>query len=581
MANQANPSSPAARNGGSVVLDAVVVGAGFAGIYALQKLVGLGFSIRAFETGSGIGGTWFWNKYPGAHSDVESLEYSYSFSDALQQEWTWSKRYAPQAEILKYINHVADRFDLRKFIDFNTRVVSTVLDEQSNLWVIKTSTGETVKARYCIMASGNLSTYRVPEFPGLDRFKGEWYHSSRWPEGGVDVSGKRVGVIGTGSTGIQIVPVVAQSAGHLHVFQRSPNFCLPAQNAPLDADIQHRYKAVYPEKRQAARESVFGLAGFANPTRSALDVSPEERTRQYEKMWEHGSNQAFLTCFTDLLTSQESNDTAAEFVRGKIRAIVEDPKTGELLCPKDHPIGARRLCVGTDYYETFNRPNVTLVDVRSAPIEEITANGIRTLDAEYELDTIVFATGFDAMTGALREIDIRGRDGLALKDKWNYGPTTYLGLMVTGFPNFFIITGPGSPSVKSNMVFSIEQHVDWIADCIEHLDERNIASIEPAQESESQWVGHVNEVAMRTLYPRAESWYMGSNVPGKPRVFMPYVGGIPAYRKICDDVAADGYRGFVLAPAMLTGTPKDARDLARVSRAALGSSGSARRHIDT
>ena len=546
MANTANHRNEAAQPGAPGVIDAVVVGAGFAGLYALQKLAEQGLSVRAFETGSGVGGTWFWNKYPGAHCDVESLEYSYSFSDQLQQEWTWSRRYAPQAEILTYINHVADRFDLRKSISFNTRVVSEVLDEKSNLWVIKTDKGETVRARYCVMASGNLSTYRVPEFPGLEKFKGEWHHSSRWPEGGVDVSGKRVGVIGTGSTGIQIIPVVAQSAGKLYVFQRSPNFCVPAQNAPLDAQTHNNYKAVYPQKRQQARESVFGLAGFANPTRSALDVSDEERMRQYEKMWDHGSNQAFLTCFNDLLTSQKSNDTAAEFVRGKIRQIVKDPKTAELLCPKDHPIGARRLCVGTDYYETFNRPNVKLVDVRSAPIQEITARGIKTADAEYELDTIVFATGFDAMTGALREIDIRGRAGLALKDKWNHGPTTYLGLMVAGFPNMFIITGPGSPSVKSNMVFSIEQHVDWIADCIGHLEERNIAAIEPAQESETRWVAHVNEVANRTLYPKAESWYMGSNVPGKARVFMPYVGGIPAYRKICDDVAAEGYRGFVL-----------------------------------
>ena len=541
MANTANHPSARAQHETPGVLDVVVVGAGFAGLYALQRLASLGLNVRTFETGSGVGGTWLWNRYPGAHCDVESLEYSYSFSEHLQQEWTWSHRYAPQAEILKYINHVADRFDLRESISFKTCVLSTVLDEESNLSVIRPSTGETVRARYCIMASGNLSSFRVPEFPCLERFKGQWYHSSHWPEGGVDVSGKRVGVIGTGSTGIQIIPVVAQTAGHLYVFQRSPNFCMPAQNAPLDAKTHDDYKAVYPEKRQAARESVFGLAGFANPTRSALAVSPEERTRQDEKMWEHGSNQAFLTCVTDLLTNQESNDTAAEFVRGKICGIVRDPGTAELLCPTDHPVGARRLCVGT---------NVTLVDVRSAPIEEITAKGIRTADAEYELDTIVLATGFDAMTGALREIDTRGRAGLSLKDKWNHGPTSYLGLMVAGFPNFFIIAGPGSPSVKSNIVFSIEQHVDWVADCIAHLEDRKIASIEPAQESQTRWVGHVNEVADRTLYPRAHSWYLGSNVPGKPRVLTPYVGGIPAYRQICDEVAAEGYRGFVLAPAL-------------------------------
>jgi len=533
----------------SQVIDAVVVGAGFAGLYALQRLSTLGLRVRCLEAGSGVGGTWFWNQYPGAQCDVESLEYSYSFSDLLQQEWTWSHRYAPQAEILKYINHVADRFALRQHISFNTRVLSATHDEASNLWLIQTSDGETIKARFCVMASGNLSSYRVPDFAGLEHFTGEWHHSSRWPAGGVDVSGKRVAVIGTGSTGIQIIPVIAESAEQLYVLQRSPNFCVPAQNVPLDEEADRRYKAVYPEKRRAAQQSVFGLANIAAGTHSALDVSPEERTRRYEKMWEHGSNQVFLTCFNDLITSQESNDTAADFVRGKIRGIVEDQKTAELLCPTDHPIGARRLCVGTSYYETYNRSNVTLVDVRSAPIEEITATGIRTADAHYEVDTIVFATGFDAMTGALREIDIRGRNGLALKDKWAHGPSTYLGLMINQFPNFFIITGPGSPSVKSNMVFSIEQHVDWIADCIKFLDTEKIASIEPTLEIESQWVAHVNEVANRTLYPLANSWYSGSNVPGKPRVFMPYVGGIPAYRKICDDVAAEGYRGFVLTPA--------------------------------
>ena len=547
MTDRSTPGNQPARGNASDVIDAVVVGAGFAGLYALQKLAEQGLSLRAFEAGSGVGGTWFWNKYPGAHCDVESLEYSYSFSEALQQEWTWSRRFAPQAEILKYANHVADRFDLRKFVAFNTRVVSAHWRDDSKLWEVKTDQGDTVRARYCVMASGNLSTYRVPDFPGIDSFKGKWYHSSRWPEGGVDVSGQRVGVIGTGSTGIQIIPVVAEQAAHLTVFQRSPNFCVPAQNMPLDAKTQDDYKAVYPQKRQMARESVFGLSGFPNPTRSALAVSQEERTSAYERMWDHGSNQAFLTCFNDLITNQQSNDTAAEFVRGKIRQIVNDPKVAHLLCPSDHPIGARRLCVGTDYYETYNRPNVSLVDVRTAPITEITAKGIKTGDGkEHELDTIVFATGFDAMTGALKEIDIRGRAGAALKDKWAQGPTTYLGLMVAGFPNMFLITGPGSPSVKSNMVFSIEQHVEWIAACIAYLDKGHIRSIEPAQESETKWVAHVNEVADRTLYVKAESWYMGSNVPGKARVFMPYVGGIPAYRKICDDVAAEGYRGFVL-----------------------------------
>ena len=531
------------------IIDAVVVGAGFAGLYALQRLSGLGLQVRCLEAGSGIGGTWFWNKYPGAQCDVESLEYSYSFSEALQQEWVWSHRYAPQAEILKYINHVADRFKLRQYISLNTRVRSAVFDESSKLWNIETSEGDCLRARFCIMASGNLSSYRVPDFPGLDQFEGEWHHSSRWPEHGVDSSGKRVAVIGTGSTGIQIIPVIAQTAAQLFVLQRSPNFCVPAQNAPVNEAADQRHKAVYGAKRQAAKDSVFGLANIAAGTQSALDMSPEERNTRYEKMWQHGSNQVFLTCFNDLLTNPNSNDTAADFVRAKIRSIVQDQTTANLLCPIDHPIGTKRLCVGTDYYETYNRANVALVDLRVAPILEITAKGIRTKDADYEVDMIVFATGFDAMTGALREIDIRGRGAVALNDEWADGPGTYLGLMVAQFPNLFIITGPGSPSVKSNMVFSIEQHVDWVADCIAHLEQQRIATIEAAPQAQAQWVAHVNEVADRTLYPRTNSWYTGSNVPGKPRVFMPYVGGIPAYRKICDEVAAQGYRGFVLTPA--------------------------------
>ena len=541
---QADQVNKNGRNLG--VIDAVVVGAGFAGLYTLKRLSALGLSVRCFEAGSGVGGTWFGNQYPGAQCDVESLEYSYSFSNELQQEWVWSHRYAPQAEILKYANHVADRFDLRQHISFNTRVACATYDAPCNLWAITPSTGETVKARFCIMASGNLSAPRVPEIPGLAQFEGIWHHSSRWPAQGVDVAGKRVAIIGTASTGIQMIPIIAQSAAHLYVLQRSPNFSVPAQNGPMDAETDQSHKAVYPEQRRAAQQSVFGLANFAMPTQSALDVAPQEREKRYEAMWQHGSNQAFLTGFNDLITNQASNDTAAEFVRGKIRAIVKDPKTAKLLCPTDHPIGTKRLCVGTAHFETYNRPNVALLDVRAAPIQEITAKGIKTGGMEIEVDMILFATGFDAMTGALNEIDIRGRNGLALKNKWAAGPTMYLGLTITGFPNFFIITGPGRPSVKSNVIFSIEHHVDWIADCLEFMQAKGIASIEAEQGAETHWVAHVNEVASRTLYPLADSWYTGANVPGKARVFMPYVGGIPAYRKICDDVAANDYRGFVL-----------------------------------
>ena len=531
------------------VIDAVVVGAGFAGLYMSKRLADLGWNFRCYEVGSGVGGTWYWNRYPGAQCDVESLEYSYSFADDLQQEWTWSRRFAPQAEILQYANHVADRFDLRRHIQFDTRVASAVYDEAAAVWTVQLGNGEPVRARFCIMASGNLSTPRVPDIPGLETFKGDWHHSSRWPDGGVVFEGRRVAVIGTGSTGIQIIPMIARSARQLLVFQRSPNFIVPAQNRPLEPEFLRKYKDVYPQMRHTAQQSQFGVADLPMPTHSALEVSAEDRDARYEMMWQRGSHPAFLTAYNDLLLSEAANETAAEFVRGKIRTVVKDPRVAELLCPVDHPLGARRLCVGTDYFETYNRPNVTLVDVRSAPIEAITERGLRTGGVEHAADMIVFATGFDAMTGALREIDIRGAGGQSLSDKWAHGPQTYLGLMTAGFPNLFIITGPGSPSVKSNMVLSIEQHVDWITDCLAALAQRGAASIEADAAAETDWVAHVNEVAGRTLYVKADSWYTGANVPGKPRVFMPYVGGIGNYRRLCDEVAADGYRGFVVHPA--------------------------------
>lgn len=531
------------------VTDAVVVGAGFAGMYMVKRLTDIGWKVRCFEAGSDVGGTWFWNKYPGAQCDVESLEYSYSFSNELQQEWNWSRRFAPQPEILKYANHVADRFGLRQHIQFDTRVQTATYDEATGLWTVTLGNGEKVRARYCIMATGNLTTPRLPDIPGIERFKGEWHHSSRWPEAGVDFKGKRVAVIGVGSTGIQIVPIVAIDAKQLFVFQRSPNFVVPAQNVRLQEEAVKAYKAKYPQMRHIAQHSQYGVADLPVPTKSALEVTPQERDARYEALWQFGSHTAFMTAFNDLLINEKANDTACEFVHRKIRSIVKDPQVAELLCPYDHPLGARRLCAGTDYFETYNRPNVTLVDARSTPIEEFTEKGLRCGGVHYEVDMIVFATGFDAMTGALREIDIRGRDGLALNEKWAHGPATYLGLMMAGFPNLFIITGPGSPSVKSNVILSIEQHVDWIVDCMSALDARGITTIEPDPVAEANWVAHVNEVAAPTLYVTTNSWYTGANAPGKPRVFMPYVGGIGAYRRICDEVAADGYRGFKLTQA--------------------------------
>ena len=528
-------------------LDVAIVGGGLAGLYAIYRLRGMGLRVRAFEAGSDIGGTWFWNRYPGARCDVESLEYSYSFSEDLQQAWKWPERYGTQPEILRYINHVADRFDLRRDVQQNTRVTSALFDSEANEWTLTTDRGDVVRAHFCIMAAGNLSTPRVPEFRGLRDFRGKWYHSGLWPHEGVDFSGQRVGVIGTGSSGVQMIPIIAQQASHLHVFQRTANFSLPARNAPMDPERERRHKAEYPARRRAAYNTPFAIAGYPKPTKSALQATSEERRAAYEAKWQEGGSISFLYTYADLLVNKEANDTASEFVREKIRSIVKDPRTAELLAPNDHPIGTKRLCLDTGYYETYNRDNVTLVDVRSDPILEITPNGLRTAGGvAYELDAIVFATGFDAMTGALREIDIRTTDGATLADRWAGGPLTYLGLMVAGFPNMFIITGPGSPGVKTQMIASIEQHTDWITGCLDHMRRYDLDRIEPTVEAEATWVQHVNAVADSTLYPLANSWYLGANIPGKPRVFMPYVGGFDAYKRRCDAVAASGYEGFRL-----------------------------------
>ncbi|NDH64376.1 MAG: NAD(P)/FAD-dependent oxidoreductase, partial [Alphaproteobacteria bacterium] len=490
-----------------------IVGGGLGGLYAIHRLRGMGLKVRAYEAGSGVGGTWFWNRYPGARCDVESLEYSYSFSDELQQEWKWPERYGNQPEILQYINHVADRFDLRRDVQLNTRIVSALFDRKTGLWMLRTDKGEEVHARYCVMAAGNLSTPRVPDFKGVGTFRGKWYHTGLWPHEGVDFTGLRVGVVGTGSSGVQMIPRIALQARHLHVFQRTANFSLPARNAPMEPERERRHKADYPARRRAAYDTPFAIGGYPRPTKSALEVSEEERNAAYESKWQEGGSISYLYTYTDLLTNKAANDTASEFARNKIRGIVKDRATAELLAPKDHPIGTKRLCLDTGYYETYNRPNVTLVDARSDPIAEITPSGLRTGKQSFELDAIVFATGFDAMTGALREIDIRTSDGAVLADKWAGGPLTYLGLMVSGFPNMFIVTGPGSPGVKTQMIASIEQHVDWIADAIGHLGRNNLDRIEPVERAETEWVSHVNAVADSTLYPLANSWYVGANIP--------------------------------------------------------------------
>ena len=531
--------------------DVVIVGAGFGGMYLLHRLRALGFSARIYEAATGVGGTWYWNRYPGARCDVESMQYSFSFSKELQQEWSWSERFAGQPEILAYANHVADRFDLRRDIQFETRVTSAHFDETTKSWTVTTDRGDKIDAQHCVMATGCLSTARLPEIKGRDSFKGASYHTGYWPHEGVDFTGLRVAVIGTGSSAIQAIPVIAAQAGTLTVFQRTPNYSIPSRNGPMTPDYEGPWKAHYDTRRAKARTMRTGILYNATDSNygindvSAMDVPPQERARIYEERWATGGT-SFMAAFNDLITNQASNDTASDFVRSKIRRTVKDPETAEILCPKDYPIGTKRICVDTNYFETYNRSNVKLIDLKAEPIEEITPNGVRTTAAEFEFDAIVYATGFDAMTGALTSIDIRGRDGIVLAEKWHGGPQTYLGLMTAGLPNLFMITGPGSPSVLSNMIVSIEQHVDWLVDAIVHMRSNGLATIEPTADAETRWGQHVNEAGERTLYTKAASWYMGANIPGKPRVFMPYIGGVGIYRQECDAVAAKGYEGFVV-----------------------------------
>ena len=538
------PDPQAKRPGGTRApacdFDAAIVGAGFAGLYALHRLRSMGLRARVFEIGSGVGGTWFWNRYPGARCDVESMEYSYQFDDALQQEWEWTERYATQPEILRYLNHVADRFDLRRDIRFNTRVTAATFDETAGHWTVETDDGARVTATHCVMASGCLSARNIPDFRGIDSFAGATYHTGDWPEEEVDFSGLRVGIIGTGSSAIQCIPLIAEQAAHLFVFQRTPNYSIPAFNAPLDPEVQKAVKADYAGLRARARQNRSGI-DFAVGETGAFDVGPEERDAVYEERW-LTCGIGFLGAFSDLFATAEANDTAAEFVRAKIRETVHDPAVAELLSPHYH-IGCKRTCVDTDYYATYNRANVTLVDVSETPIGEITRAGLRVGERHYEFDALIFATGFDAMTGPLTRIDIRGIGGRSLAEKWKEGPRSLLGVATAGFPNLHIIAGPGSPSVLSNMVQSIEQNVEWIADCIGYMRENGYARVEATVEAEDAWVAHVNEVADATLYTKTKSWYIGSNIPGKAPVFMPYIG-FPDYVRKCDEVVAKGYAGF-------------------------------------
>ena len=532
--------------------DAVIVGAGFAGLYMLHRLRKLGMSAVVFEQGTDVGGTWYWNRYPGARCDAESLAYSYSFSESLEQEWEWSERYATQPEILRYAQHVADRLDLRRDIHFSTKVEDAHFDDSRNVWVVRTAHSDRqTEARFCIMATGCLSVPQRPDIDGLDSFAGELHQASLWPHEGVDFTGKRVGVIGTGSSAIQAIPVIAEQAKTLTVFQRTPNFSVPAVNGILDPKWVAEFKTNYRAHRQNHKNG-FGQ-GFGDleitpreqgpVALTADELSSDELDAVLERYWSTGGAR-FMGAVGDALINTDVNARFADFVRDKIRSIVSDTATAELLCPKDHPIGTKRICVDSDYYATYNRANVNLCDVRAVPIERITPDGVQTTAALHELDVLVLATGFDAMTGALLNIDIRGEQGLKLAEAWNAGPVTYLGLGIAGFPNLFTITGPGSPSVLSNMLVSIEQHVDWIIGLIEYMAHGQKHRVDVDASAQKGWVAHVNEVADATLFPKGGSWYLGANVEGKPRVFMPYAGGVGAYREVCDEVAADDYRGF-------------------------------------
>jgi cyclohexanone monooxygenase len=525
-------------------LDVIVVGAGFAGLCMLYRLRQAGFSTLVIEAGGDVGGTWYWNRYPGARCDVPSLEYSYSFSEELQQEWNWSERFATQAEILAYINHVAEKFELRRNIRFNNRVIAATFDESQSIWTVETQSGDKLKAHFCVMATGCLSASRLPDIAGAESFKGAVFHTGHWPHEGVDFVGKRVAVIGTGSSGVQAIPLIAEAASQLYVFQRTPCFSVPARNAPLAAEVVAEWKKNYPALRAAARASRVG-ALHEYGTSTVPDTPAEVRQREFERRWAKGGTN-FIYAYTDIGRNEASNEVAAKFVRDKIAGIVRDPETARKLTPVDYPIGMKRICVDTNYFETYNRANVHLIDLRSDPIRAITETGIATQGSSYPIDILVLATGYDAITGALLAIDIKTSTGVSLRKEWQEGPRTYLGLAVAGLPNLFIVTGPGSPSVISNMVLSVEHHANWIADCLTALRERGVERIEAAAEAQAKWVEHVRDVASGTLFSKANSWYIGANIPGKPRVLMPYVGGVGVYHQTCQMVADEGYRGFLL-----------------------------------
>ena len=528
-------------------VDALIVGAGFAGLYLLHLLRDKqGLNVAVLDLAGGVGGTWYWNRYPGARCDVASHEYSFSFSKELQQEWCWSEKFAAQAEILKYLEHVADRFDLNKDIQLNTKVTSAVYVEVEKRWNITTQDGHQFSAQYFIPATGALSSANIPTIQGQDQYKGDVYVTGKWPAEGVDFKGKKVGIIGTGATAIQVIPVVAEQCEQLTVFQRTANYAAPLHNGPMTAKEERDIKANYDVRRKIERNSFAGMS-FDSARPSALADSSEQREAHYQQCWDTKGFGIWLASYEDLLIDKSANKTAADFIRKKIRERVNDPKTAELLCPsEDQLFGIKRQPCETNYFEAFNRDNVTLVDIKSAPIKALTDQGLMTEEANYEFDILIYATGFDAFTGSLYKMGIQGRDGLSLQDYWSEGPRTYLGISVHGFPNMFTVTGPQSPSVLSNMPVSIECHCEWIAACIGDMNKQNVAEIEADINHENNWIKHTMELADSTLFPQANSWYMGANIPGKPRVFMVYVGGCGPYRELIFDIASKGYEGFKL-----------------------------------
>ncbi len=536
---------------GGDMLDAVIVGAGFAGLYMLHRCRQLGLRTRLFEAGGGVGGTWYWNRYPGARCDADSVFYSYSFDAELDQEWVWTERCASQPEILRYLDHVADRFDLREDISLNTQIISAVYGEESASWSVTTHTGENYQAQFCIMATGCLSDAKRPDIAGIDEFRGASYHTSSWPQQPVDLAGKKVAIIGTGSSGVQCTPQVAEVAEQVFVLQRTANFILQAQNHPLTAQYVESIKGDYPNWRARARNTRGGIPVDA-PAHSALEVSDEERLARLEQGWELGGLGCLTNTFNDVGTNQAANDYVADFVRNKIRDVVRDPQTADLLTPRGFPFGAKRTPVGTKYLDTFNRPNVTLVNLMSSPIAAVTPTGIATAEGHYDVDVIIYATGFDAFTGPLLRMDVRGSQDLSLRTAWADGAASYLGVQVAGFPNMFLITGPGSPSVLGNVVVCIEQHVEWIATALAGLRSRGADTMQASEDAQQQWMAHVSEAASRSLISQGTSWYSGANVAGKPRVFLPYVPGIAVFRRICDEIADDGYRGFEIATVRQT-----------------------------